>query len=472
MMEFSLSILIWCVVVCVLLRLWRRYKEFVRWKVLQLPPGTMGWPYVGETFKLYSQNPNVFFADKQKRYGDIFKTHILGCPCVMIARPESAKFVLASQAHLFKPTFPASKERMLGPQALFFHQGDYHAQLRKLVKLSFLPEANRQIVPDIEARALLALHSWEDRTLNTFHEMKRFSFDVAFVSIFGRHDVLEKEEIKQYYNTLEKGYNSMPLNLPGTLFHKAMKARKQLSKILSKIICERKSSSCSHEGLLETMMRSSEQPLSDSKIADNIIGVIFAAHDTTASVLTWVIKYLTDNAPLLEAVTAEQEAILGEKGGEKRGKQGYLTWADTKQMPLTSRVIQETLRMASILSFTFREAVEDVEYKGYLIPKGWKVMPLFRNIHHSPEFFPDPQMFDPSRFEVPHKPNTFLPFGNGAHSCPGRELAKLEILILLHHLTTKYRWDVVGPDNGIQYGPFPVPMQGLPLKLSRKNCRQ
>lgn len=113
-----------------------------------------------------------------------------------------------------------------------------------------------------------------------------------------------------------------------------------------------------------------------------------------------------------------------------------LNWSDTKNMPVTSRVIQETLRIASILSFTFREAVVDVEFQGqkpnlirypflflnipnnsslflvcdfvfggyissgYLIPKGWKVLPLFRNIHHSPDNFKEPEKFDPSRFEV------------------------------------------------------------------------
>lgn len=64
------------------------------------------------------------------------------------------------------------------------------------------------------------------------------------------------------------------------------------------------------------------------------------------------------------------------------------------------QVIQETLRTASILSFTFREAIEDVEFEGYYIPKGWKVLPLFRSIHHSADFFPQPEKFDPSRFEV------------------------------------------------------------------------
>jgi (+)-abscisic acid 8'-hydroxylase len=71
-----------------------------------------------------------------------------------------------------------------------------------------------------------------------------------------------------------------------------------------------------------------------------------------------------------------------------------------KYIKWSLQVIQETLRCASILSFTFREAVQDVELEGYTIPKGWKVLPLFRTIHHSEDFFPKPETFDPSRFEV------------------------------------------------------------------------
>ncbi|GAA0146371.1 oxygenase [Lithospermum erythrorhizon] len=99
-----------------------------------LPPGSMGWPYIGETIQLYSQDPNVFFTTRQKRYGEIFKSRILGYPCVMLASPEAARFVLVSEAHLFKPTFPRSKEKLIGPSALFFHQGDFHERLRKLVE--------------------------------------------------------------------------------------------------------------------------------------------------------------------------------------------------------------------------------------------------------------------------------------------------------------------------------------------------
>lgn len=77
---------------------------------------------------------------------------------------------------------------------------------------------------------------------------------------------------------------------------------------------------------------------------------------------------------------------------------------------------------------------------GHLIPKGWKVLPLFRNVHHNPDFFSEPREFNPSRFEIGPKPNTFMPFGNDVHACPGSELAKLEMLVLLHHLVNEYRF--------------------------------
>ncbi|XVE59285.1 hypothetical protein DITRI_Ditri05aG0033600 [Diplodiscus trichospermus] len=393
---FSLVLL----VVVVLLLLLLSIHQWLHPKDKHLPPGSMGWPYIGETLKLYTENPNSFFANRQKRYGDIFKTHILGCPCVMISSPEAARVVLVTKADLFKPTYPPSKEKMIGPEALFFHQGAYHSRLKKLVQASFLPSVIRGSVSEMEQIVLQFLPTWENTTINTLQEMKRYAFDVALISAFGHKQDLEMKGIKQLYQCLEKGYNSMPLDLPGTPFHKAMKARKLLNKTLRRLIQDRRENEKQGGGgLLGILLGAKNQnidQLSDSQIADNIIGVIFAAHDTTASVLTWVLKYLHDNGDILEAVTREQEGIQRKIIEENR----RLTWDDTRHMPLTTRVIQETLRTASILSFTFREAVQDVEFEGYYIPKGWKVLPLFRTIHHCADFFPQPEKFDPSRFEV------------------------------------------------------------------------
>ncbi|KAL5541089.1 hypothetical protein UlMin_043375 [Ulmus minor] len=388
----------------------------------------------------------------------------------MVASPEATRFVLVTQAHLFKPTYPKSKEKMIGPSALFFHQGKYHTRLRKLVQNSLSPNTLQKRVPHIEAIAISALESWakRDEVVNTFQEMKKFSFDVGILSIFGQLDDNYKEELKENYCIVDKGYNSFQTILPGTAYQKALSARKRLRQILDEIIFDREEKKILEKDLLGHLLNFKDEEgktLSKEQISDNIIGVLFAAQDTTASVLTWILKYLHDDKKLLEAVKAEQKAVYEENEGGRKP----LTWAQTKNMPLTYRVILESMRMASVISFTFREAVVDVEYNGYLIPKGWKVMPLFRNIHHTPEFFSDPQNFDPSRFEVPPKGNTFMPFGNGVHACPGNELAKLEMFILIHHLLTKFRWEVVGTQSGIQYSPFPVPQNGLPARFWKES---
>ncbi|KAL1827542.1 hypothetical protein ACET3Z_005954 [Daucus carota] len=309
-----------------------------------------------------------------------------------------------------------------------------------MVQSSFLPSALKDSIPRIDNLVVDMLPTFLNKTINTLCEMKKYAFDVAIISAFGTSMEVEIEEIKQLYRVLEKGYNSMPFNVPGTPFHKAMNARKLLNVKLRKLIEKERNSKkpAGTGGLLEVLLGSEKErdnQLSDSQIADNIIGVIFAAHDTTASVLTWVLKYLHDNNDVLEAVTREQDGVRCRISEANRN----LTWDDTRLMPLTSRVFQETLRTASILSFTFREAVEDVEFEGHFIPKGWKVLPLFRSIHHSAALFPHPSKFDPSRFEVAPRADSYMPFGKGVHSCPGSELAKLETLILLHHLTTTYR---------------------------------
>lgn len=192
---------------CLILLLLPLFLQWHHSKDKRLPPGSMGWPYIGETLKLYTENPNSFFSNRQKRYtiehkgffflidiyrervvnllvltngslfncryGDIFKTHILGCPCVMISSPEAARVVLVTGAHLFKPTYPTSKEKMIGPEALFFQQGAYHSRLKKLVQASFLPSAIRGSISEIEQIVLEFLPTWKYATINTLQEMKK-----------------------------------------------------------------------------------------------------------------------------------------------------------------------------------------------------------------------------------------------------------------------------------------------------------
>ncbi|CAN1324611.1 Abscisic acid 8'-hydroxylase 4 [Linum perenne] len=271
-----------------------------------LPPGSMGWPFLGETLRLYSQHPDSFFSTRQARYGEIFKTHILGCPCVMLASPEAIRFVMVTQSRLFKPTYPPSKERLIGPSALFFQQGSYHSQIKRLVQDSLSLDVIKHMVPHIDAIAISSLESWSSSgsILYTFHQMKQFTFDVAVTAIFGDLGSEHKEKLKRNYFLLDRGYNCFPLNFPGTLYRKSLMARKMLSRILQEIIRERKEKMVMQRDLLGYLLRfnGEEGGLSEQQVSDNIIGVLFAAQDTTASILTWILKYLHDNLHVLQSV--------------------------------------------------------------------------------------------------------------------------------------------------------------------------
>lgn len=140
--------------------------------------------------------------------------------------------------------------------------------------------------------------------------MAQYALNVALLSIFGEEEMQYIEELKQCYLTLEKGYNSMPVNLPGTLFHKAMKARKRLGAIVAHIISARRERERGSD-LLGSFMDGREA-LTDDQIADNAIGVIFAARDTTASVLTWMVKFLGDNPAVLKAVTVSHHHFMSQ----------------------------------------------------------------------------------------------------------------------------------------------------------------
>ena len=86
--------------------------------------------------------------------------------------------------------------------------------------------------------------------------------------------------------------------------------------------------------------------------------------------------------------------------------------------------------------------------------------------HKNPEYFPEPEKFDPSRFERNGPaPYTFVPFGGGPRTCPGKEYARLEILVFMHNLVKRFKWKMLIPDEKIIVNPIPVPEKDLPIHL-------
>ncbi|KAB2070642.1 hypothetical protein ES319_A08G168800v1 [Gossypium barbadense] len=132
------------------------------------------------------------------------------------------------------------------------------------------------------------------------------------------------------------------------------------------------------------------------------------------------------------------------------------------------KVIDETLRRASVSFCNFREAKVDVNINGYLIPKGWKVLVWNRGIHIDPQVYSNPKEFLPQRWEN-HQPRagSFLPFGAGSRICPGADLAKLEISIFLHYFLLNYELEQIKPGGPIVYLPLPRPVDNCLAKVMK-----
>ncbi|KAJ9702247.1 hypothetical protein PVL29_004135 [Vitis rotundifolia] len=126
----------------------------------------------------------------------------------------------------------------------------------------------------------------------------------------------------------------------------------------------------------------------------------------------------------------------------------------------------EVMRLAPPVQGAFREAMNDFIFEGFSIPKGWKLYWSTHSTHRNPECFPEPEKFDPSRFEGKGPaPYTYVPFGGGPRMCPGKEYARLEVLVFMHNLVRRYKWEKLLPDEKIIVDPMPIPAKGLPIRL-------
>ncbi|KAK8520907.1 hypothetical protein V6N13_077039 [Hibiscus sabdariffa] len=441
----------------------------------KLPPGSMGFPLVGETLRFFSPNTTFdippFVKERMKRYGPIFKTSLVGRPVIVSTDPDLNHFVFQQEGHLFQSWYPDTFTEIFGRQNVGSLHGFMYKYLKNMVLNLFGPESLKKMLPEVENTACRRLQSWSSQeTVELKEATASMIFDLTAKKLISYDQDNSTVNLRGNFVAFIQGLISFPLDIPGTAYHKCLQGRKNAMKMLKDLLNERRSMPRKQQSdffdfVLEELQKEGTI-LTEAIALDLMFVLLFASFETTSLALTLAVKFLSDNPSVLNKLTDEHETILRNRENIDSG----LTWKEYKSMTYTFQFINETVRLANIVPGIFRKTLREIQFKGYTIPAGWAVMVCPPAVHLNPEKYQDPLVFNPSRWEgteINGASRNFMAFGGGMRFCVGTDFTKVQMAIFLHCLLTKYRWEPIKGGNILRTPGLQFP-DGFHVQLTEK----
>jgi cytochrome P450 len=243
------------------------------------------------------------------------------------------------------------------------------------------------------------------------------------------------------------------------------RARRELDDYLYQIIDARRNAPGQADDLLGLLVAT--PGLSDEIIRDQLLTMLIAGHDTSTALLAWALYLLGRHPAVLAQAQAEVEAVLGCQPP---------TLAHVSELRYLEQVINETLRLYPPIHTGLRLAAEDLEFQGYRIPAGTRVMYSIYLTHRLAEYWPEPDRFDPDRFspERGHArpPYTFLPFGGGPRNCIGLAFARVEAKVVLARILQNFDLKLTRTSVRPGMGATLEPRPGVVMQVRRRHQAQ
>ncbi|KAA8538612.1 hypothetical protein F0562_028194 [Nyssa sinensis] len=386
--------------------------------------------------------------------------------------PAGNKFLFSNETKLLTSWWPQSmKKALLFPSFVENSLKEVSALKRSFMHDILKPEALKHYIPvmDSMARQHLKAEWTPHKQVKISPLSKKYTFALACKLFMSIEDPKHVERLAKPFTLVTSGMFSVPIDLPGTAYNGAIKGGKMVRAELLAIIRQRKKELSENkdlvfEDLLSRMLLVTDEDgnfLNEMEISNNIIGLLVASHETTSTAVTFVLNYLAELPHIFSEVYKEQMEIAKSKGSDE-----LLNWEDIEKMKYSWNVARESLRLAPPGQGAFREAITDFTFAGFTILKGWKTFWTVHSTHKNPKYFPNPEEFNPSRFEGSGPaPYTFVPFGGGPRMCPGKEYARLEILVFMYNVVTKFKIEKAIPNEKIIFHASPTPMSGVPVHL-------
>ncbi|KAJ0651578.1 putative abieta-7,13-dien-18-ol hydroxylase [Helianthus annuus] len=400
------------------------------------------------------------------------KQVFFGYPTVVLHGPTANKFIYTCDGNLLSNTQPPSVSKILGSKNIMELSGNDHKRVR-VALVSFLkPEVLKQYVAKVDEEIRHHLQTnWHGKheALQVQPLIKTLTFNIICSLLFGIERGPKREKFLPLFKDMMAGLLSIPITLPFTRYKRAITARKKLVPMLSHLIHEKRDGLMEktqqgnpHKDLITSMLSirndDGSTMMSKEEIIDSIIAVMMAGYDTTSVLLTFLVRLLANDKSIYSNIVRATIKASNEA----------LRWEDLTKMTYTWRVATEMMRINTPVPLSFRRAKQDIEYGGFIIPKGWQVLLSASMTHMDHSLFQNPTMFDPTRFEK-HAPSpppfSYVAFGGGPRMCPGIELAKMETLAMIHRLVTTFTWELLEKDESFKRVPMPEFDQGLLVRV-------
>lgn len=391
--------------------------------------------------------PIKYVEDFARVHGDMFAIGGFqgNTAVVYISHPQALEQLFTTNPSKFKSGSRILRF-LLGDRSLIVLEGEEHRRQRQLLAPPFHGERMRAYGETISNVVEEVTNKWEiGKPFAIRSSMQEIALGVILRVVFGLDEGERFQQLGKLLNSLLESVGS-PFLSAGLFFSFLQKELgglspwgrmkqqlRQVDELIYELIRERRAESDQNRQDILSMMMSARdedgQPMSDKDLHDELMTLLIAGHETTASALSWAFYWIDCLPQVRENLLKE----LAEQGDN-------LDPSIIGKLPYLTAVCQETLRIYPIvMNGVLRFVKSPIEIMGYQIPEGTAIIPSIYLAHHREEVYPDSKQFKPERFlERQFSPYEFLPFGGGNRRCIGMAFALYEMKIAIATILSRY----------------------------------
>ncbi len=397
-----------------------------------LPPGPTSSPLV-QTLR-WGFRPLPFMDESRKKFGNSFSVKFLGfkSPMVMISDPEAIKALYTERDNGLPPGRNIVLEPIMGSRSVLLLEGSDHLARRKLILPAFHGERMRSYEPVVSEIVSAEIDSWPIGEEFPIHSrMQAVTLEVILRVVFGVSDGPRLERLRGMLGKVLTETASPTAQLvriatqrfdrrgPWAKFEGQLKA---VDELLYAEIGERRSDPGIEDrgDILSALMLArfeDGEAMTDTELRDQLMTLLLAGHETTATALAWTFDLLLRHTEPLQRLRDSLE----------EGSDEYLR-----------ATIAESLRLRPVIPLAGRRLAKELSVDGLTLPAGTDVTPAIWLTHTRADIYPEPFAFRPERF-LDQAPDTYawIPYGGGIRRCLGASFAEFEMRIMLREVLTR-----------------------------------